>query len=428
MWFRLFAILLLISATASAHNVPSQLPDPQSTAEAWNVIEGSAANIDRLLDANLLRDITFQIANTDSSLRYLIAHPNDAKNPQRAADLCRQMLSDGSDLIGSIREKNPSAEKIESPWQNYRQKLSELESNYTTELLHSDIFICPMHPLDRHLKPDEKCSVCGMPLIRRHLPSSGVYEKPGEPTMKMSVQCLPLVAGQRAEIKIRLVRKADGSPVVLGDLLEMHTKKIHLLINDQSLSEYHHEHPTPTDVPGEYAFGFTPNKPGPYRIWADLVPAASSIQEYVIADIPAKTDPLPLTDREEVTTTTANGRRYVLTLNNNGKPIHVGQTVIGTISVAEADGKPCVSLEPVMGAFAHIVGFNEDHRTVLHIHPYGKEPAGPADRAGPAFAFKFYSPSPGFFRLYGQVQIDNVSQFAPFGVTIFPAEKPATQP
>jgi hypothetical protein len=105
----------------------------------------------------------------------------------------------------------------------------------------------------------------------------------------------------------------------------------------------------------------------------------------------------------------------------------VGQTVIGTISVTGADGKPFTELEPVMGAFAHIVGFNEDLKTVLHIHPYGKEPTSAADRAGPAFAFKFYAPAPGFYRLYGQVQIGGVSQFAPFGVTILPAEKSATK-
>ena len=242
--------------------------------------------------------------------------------------------------------------------------------------------------------------------------------------MKMSVFGSPLVVGQRADLKIRLTRN-DGSPVSLADLVEMHTKKIHLLINDRSLSDYHHEHPTPTDVPGEYAFSFTPAKPGPYRIWADVVPAASSIQEYVSGDIPATAAPEALSNRETVWTTVVNGRTYELTLNSANQAIHVGQTVIGTISVTDSDGKPFVALEPVMGAFAHIVGFNEDLKTVIHIHPYSKEPTGPTDRAGPVFAFKFCAPQPGFYRLYGQVQIGGVSQFAPFGVTILPMEKPA---
>ncbi len=414
-------VFLLLGSTALAHDVPSQLPDPQSAAEAWNVIEGSAANIDRLIDANLLRDVTFQIANTDSSLRYLIAHPGDAADPQKVKDLSQKLLNDGSDLIGIIRDKSTNNEKVGEKWHVYRQRLAQLEAGYSRELLQSAVYICPMHPLDRHLSADEKCSICGMPLIRRHLPSSSVFEKPGEPTMKMSVICQPLVVGRRAEIKIRLAKKSDDSPVALSDLLEMHTKKIHLLINDQSLGDYHHEHPLPTGVPGEYAFGFTPAKPGPYRIWADVVPAASSIQEYVMADVPAAVKPQAIADRATVSTAIINGRKYVLALETGGQPIRAGQTIIGTLSISEADGSPTTSLEPVMGTFAHIVGFNEDFKTVLHIHPYGKEPASAADRAGPAFAFKFYSPTPGFFRLYGQVQIGGESQFAPFGVTVLPS-------
>jgi len=408
---------------AAGHNIPSQLPDPQSPGEAWNVIEASAANIDQLLAENLLRDVTFQIANSDGSLKYLGSHSDES----RVQSLTRQMLADGSDLIGEIRDPKSSPDSVRSDWQKYRKELGELEKFYQPELLRTEVFICPMHPLDRHLKADEKCSVCGMPLIRRHLPASAVYEKPGEPTMKLNVVCSPLVVGRRAEMKIHL-STANGKPVLLDDLLEMHTKKIHLLINDRSLGDYHHEHPVPTGVPGEYAFSFTPEKPGPYRVWADVVPAATSIQEYVVADIPAVTEPAALKDRMTVSTAIVHGRTYVLKLNTGGKPIHAGQTVIGTIAVADADGKPFVALEPVMGAFAHIVGFNEDLKTVLHIHPYSKEPANPADRAGPVFAFKFYAPVAGFYRLYGQVQIDGVSQFPPFGVTVLPAEKLATQP
>jgi hypothetical protein len=304
--------------------------------------------------------------------------------------------------------------------------LKDLESRYPPELLKAQVYICPMHPLDRHLKADEKCSICGMSLIRRRLPASGVYEKPGTPTMKLDAVCSPLVVGQFAEVTLHL-RKNDGSPVALDDLLEMHTKKIHLLINDLNLGDYHHEHPTPTGVPGEYRFAFTPEKPGPYRIWADVVPAANSIQEYVTTDLPAAGESSGDIDRHPSTTAKVNDRKYDLMLNN-GKPFHAGQTVIGTISITDADGQPCKSLEPVMGAFAHVVGFNEDRKTVLHIHPYGKEPTSATERAGPAFAFKFYAPTPGFYRLYGQVQIDGVSQFAPFGVIVLPRETSTTQP
>jgi hypothetical protein len=81
-----------------------------------------------------------------------------------------------------------------------------------------------------------------------------------------------------------------------------------------------------------------------------------------------------------------------------------------------------------MSAFAHIVAFNEDGRTVLHIHPAGAEPTRPEDRGGPAFAFKFYAPVPGFYRVYVQVQIAGAAEFAPFGLNVQNPSKPATLP
>ena len=418
-----FLVVTCTCCAAAAHDVPSRLPDPLSVAEAWNVLEGSKANVDVLVAGNLLRDMMYQIANSDRSLRYLAVHASDLAEPERTRvpKLCEELLSAGSDIIAAIRDPK-QAENVKSRWADYRKKLGELESAYPPATLRAAVYICPMHPLDRHLSDGDKCTVCSMGLIKRHLPASSVYEKPGEPTMTMTVAGGPLVVGRPAQLKIRLAKNDRAkSAVLLSDLVEMHTKKIHLLINDGSLSDYHHEHPTPTGVPGEYEFGITPAKPGPYRVWADLVPAASSIQEYVTADIPAETASEPLTDRRTISTLVVNGRTYTLDLQTGGKPIRVGQTVVGTIAVADASGKPFVGLEPVTGTFAHIVGFDEDRKTILHIHPYGKEPTSDADRAGPAFAFKFYAPAPGFFRLYGQVQIGGVNQFAPFGVTVLPA-------
>lgn len=417
----------LLTSTSLAHDPRLTLPEPQSVPEAWNVIEESVANVDKLLEAGLLPDIAFQIANTSPALRLLDAHAAEDREPQTLPKLTKHLLTTGFDVILASREKSEPFAKTKVKWEEYRKILKELESRYPPETLRAAVYICPMHPLDRHLKPGDKCAACGMALVRRHIPASTIYEKPGEPSMKLRVLSSPLVVGQLAEIKVRLT-KGDGSPVTLADLVEMHTQRIHLLINDQSLSDYHHEHPKPTGVPGEYAFSFTPAKPGPYRIWADVVPASTSIQEYVIADIPADTAPASLSDRQTVFTAIVEGRKYDLAFQTDGKPIHAGQTVIGSIAVTGADGKPFIKLEPVMGAFAHIVGFSEDRKTILHVHPYTRDPIGPEDRAGPAFAFKLYAPTAGFLRLYGQVQIDGVSQFAPFGLNILPPLTPTSLP
>jgi hypothetical protein len=237
-----------------------------------------------------------------------------------------------------------------------------------------------------------------------------------------------LTVGKPAEVRIRLTKRG-GAPVLLSDLLEVHTRRIHLLINDHSLSDYHHEHPETTTTPGEYAFTFTPSRPGPYRIWADVVPADSGVQEYVIGDISVQGTSGPIAERQAVSDVTVNDRRYALAFANNSQPVRAGQTIVGTLTVTGGDAKPFTQLEPVMGAFAHIVGFNEDLKTVVHVHPHGAEPKRPEDRGGPAFAFAFYAPTPGFYRLYAQAQIDGKQEFVPFALTVVPADKPtAIQP
>jgi hypothetical protein len=405
-------VIVFVRAAGIAHDLPTQLPAPQSAGEAWNVIEESAGNVDQLIDARLLRDVTFQLANIIPALKVL----ETADNQKTISGL----TDGGSEILLAVRQHNEPFEDTKLRWRTWRKMLAEFESHYPPEVVRTAVYICPMHPLDRHVIATEKCSLCSMSLIRRHLPASSVYQKPGEATMKMEVIASPLVVGQRADVRIRLVKR-DGSPVTPDDLVEVHTRKIHLLINDRSLSDYHHEHPEPTEEKGEYRFSFTPAGPGSYRVWADVVPAASGVQEYVIAEIPADTTARELSDRKTVLSTVVDGRTYTLAFRSS--EIHAGQTVVGTISIAGADAKPFTQLEPVMGAFAHIVGFNEDLKTVVHIHPAGAEPKRLEDRGGPAFAFKFYSATPGFMRLYGQVQINGTAQFAPFSLPVLPAEQ-----
>ena len=341
-------------------------------------------------------------------------------NTDQIVTLTNELISQGPELLRDSRDANDAQARTRPAWKQWCKTLGQLESLYPADTVTAQVYICPMHPFDRHLIASDKCSVCGMSLVRRRLPASGVYQKPGEPTLKMTLKSPPLIVGQPVTVVMHL-SKPDESPVLLDDLLEVHTKRIHLLINDHSLSDYHHEHTEPVDAPGDYRFMFTPARPGPYRVWADVVPAVSGVQEYDIADLTAESAPGAIADRDTRLSSIVGGRRYDLAFQTDGSPIRAGQTVIGTITVTDSDGKGFTRLEPVMGAFAHLVGFSEDGKSVLHIHPYGKDPAGPDDRAGPGFAFKFYAPAAGFLRLYCQVRIDGHDVFAPFNLNIAPS-------
>ncbi len=307
-------LVLWMACDAAAHDVPRPLPEPQSVLEAWNVIEESAANVDQLLQTGLVKEVVYQIVNTGGAIGFLKSDADKDVQPEKVRLLADRLTRAGFDVIVASREPLDALAQTRAKWTVYRTILKDLESRYIPEALHAAIYICPMHPTDRHLNSDARCAVCGMSLVRRHLPASAIYEKPGEPTLKMDVACGPLVAGQATEIKIHL-RKGDGSAVVPDDLLEMHTQRIHLLINDRSLSDYHHEHPKPSGVRGEFVFTFTPAKPGPYRIWADVIPTATGVQEYVIADIPPENLAAPSIDgridqgidRQTILTTVVEG-------------------------------------------------------------------------------------------------------------------------
>jgi hypothetical protein len=419
-----FTLLTVVIPSVFAHDPRLELPDPKSVPEAWNVIVESTNNAQQLIDLGQWPDVAFQLANTSPALRLLEARAGEMGGDKDSLiKLSQRLLHTGFDVVLASRESDHGAEKAAAKWREYQAVLAELKARYPADVVASPAFICPMHPKDVHTASSEKCSICRMSLVRRHIPASDVYERPGEPSIKMTIVAPALEVGKACDVKIQLRRASDSTPVVLRDLIEMHTRKIHLLINDRSLSDYHHEHPTPTGVAGEYAFSFTPERPGPYRVWADVVPASTGIQEYVIADIAAATTPLPLDDKETVSTAFVNGRRYDLALQTGGKPVRAGEVINGTLTVTAADGQPFKKLEPVMAAYAHIVGFSEDGHTVLHIHPLGDEPNRDDLRGGPTLAFRFYAPEPGFIRLYGQVQVDGISQFPAFGVPVLPAEK-----
>ena len=418
--------LWLCAGVVHGHD-PNNVPEPKSTAEAWNTIRQSVANVGVLIEGNQVKEVQTHVANVSAPLRLLQAELKGGTDARSKAlhDKLEGLYTLGSDVILAGREKENPREKALKAYGIYRAAVAEAASHYDARVVDAEVFICTMHPLDRHLEADAVCTLCRMKLIRRRIPPSTVYVKPGEPSVVMTASTAgPLRPGRKADARVTLALKKTGAPVTPPQLLVMHTEKIHLLIIDAAtLTDYHHEHPTLTEVDGQYAFSFTPRTAGPYWIFADIVPAETSIQEYAVADLPAgaalKTDPPP--DQGTRLTCVVDG--FTFTLAFRSKQLVAGQPHDATLAVAGPDGKPFRQLEPLMAAYAHLVAFHEDRRTVLHIHPSGPEPGKPADRGGPTLPVTVYAPKPGFYRLFAQVQIEGRSRFAPFNITVLPAAK-----
>ena len=284
-------------------------------------------------------------------------------------------------------------------------------------------YACPMHPEVTDTKAG-KCPKCSMALkpmknlSMEHGKGDHNHASAKEPTIKVAATTkVPLQAGQMAEGILRLIKK-DGLPVVLSDLKDAHTKKIHLLIIDPSLTDYHHEHPAPTATPGEYTFSFTPRKPGPYRAWADLVPAANDTQEYAMTDIAASTPGELISERDVKMQDEVEGLKYEIVFNKAKLP--VGDAAKGKLRIIQHDGKVFAQLEPIMATYAHLVVFGEDYKSIVHIHPMGAEPTAETDQGAGSLEFHIEPEQPGLMRLYAQVQIGGGLKFARFTLNVTP--------
>lgn len=225
-------------------------------------------------------------------------------------------------------------------------------------------------------------------------------------------------AGKSVATVIRLTG-ADGKPLSLDQLEVAHTEKIHLLVIDQSLTDYHHLHPGAGDKPGEYRFDFAPKFGGTYHVWADLVPKATGKQEY--SETTLKVDGPPGTPNNTVNTKAeVDGYRFDFTTENNA-PLQSGKATMVMVKVTGPDGLEFSKLEPVMGAFAHLVAFPADLASVTHIHPMGAEPKTAEERGGPDLSFHVEPDKPGYQKFFLQTQIDGKDKFAAFGLKVEPA-------
>ncbi len=220
---------------------------------------------------------------------------------------------------------------------------------------------------------------------------------------------------EKTLVQIKLTRIKDDQPIALNDLKEAHTQKVHLLIIDDSLTDYHHIHPETTNKVGVYQFEWTPKINGNYRLWADLLPVETNQQQYVAVDL-IKDKKVAEIDKASFMQSTVEGYTFKLSFENEN--LIAGNPVMGKIIVTNEKGEPVKTLEPVMAAYAHIVGFSENQQSVVHLHPMGTEPTKKADRGGPELEFHLQPMSPGFIKLFAQVKINGKELFVPFGINI----------
>jgi hypothetical protein len=213
------------------------------------------------------------------------------------------------------------------------------------------------------------------------------------------------------------LRTASGKPVAPEDLLVAHTRKLHLLIVDPTLSDYQHVHPEPGRRAGEWLFTLKPNRSGLYRVFADFTPAATQRGLYASAAFTVP-GPVATVTREPNTTAQLAGFNFGLVVPDSfraGRPAELKFRI-------ESPGrvKIPVPLRPVMGAFAHLVAFDEARSGFAHLHPKETDLTKPLDSLRPELNFNITIPSPGRYVIWAQVNLDGSEIFVPFWVDVAP--------
>lgn len=213
-----------------------------------------------------------------------------------------------------------------------------------------------------------------------------------------------------------ILRTTSGKPIAPEDLLVVHTRKLHIMVVDPGLRDYKHIHPVPGPRPGEWHFEATPHRAGLYRVFADFTPAATGRGLYASAEftVPGAPDTPPAAGNW---TWDEGDLRFTLTPDG---PIRARQPARLAFTVERNGGREAVPLEPVMGAYAHLVAFDKARSGFAHIHPQEIDLSWHPDPYYPKLTFRVGIPQPGRYVIWSQVNLAGKEVYAPFWFEVVP--------
>lgn len=250
-----------------------------------------------------------------------------------------------------------------------------------------------------------------------NMPSTGKSAMKAELRPSLNAELLgsdPLSPEKNMDLILK-VTDERGAPVTMDKLQVAHTKKIHLLVADESLTDYHHLHPIAGTEPGTYIAAFVPEKADNYKIWVDVTPVGGTQQFIPVLLKGKKPCPSSCVDKKVSSEGFAEGLKASVSFET---PPTKGCRGHGVVKITDNAGQPINDLEPVMGAFAHIVGLYEDFSTIAHLHPMGKEPTNDIERGGPDLQFHLEPEKAGFLKLYVQIKRKGKDVFIPLGINV----------
>lgn len=213
------------------------------------------------------------------------------------------------------------------------------------------------------------------------------------------------------------IEQADGSPLTSKDVALSHTQKIHLLAVNESLDDYQHIHPVADGLfDGVWHFEITPKLAGRYSLFLDFIPAKSPRRVLISSSF-------NVSGEEDFTRVKKESLVYSFGDINFQLEKQISQTKEGQIDLtllAKSKSGDTVGFYPVMGAFAHLVAFDQNAVGFAHLHPLEDlRPVKLSEAYTGSLTFGFSAPKPGIYRLWAQVKTSlDEETFIPFDIRV----------
>ena len=256
-------------------------------------------------------------------------------------------------------------------------------------------FLCPMDP-DVRSKTPGKCPRCGMKL------EAGLPE-PTEYPMRLTMQPSPARVGAAVTLELQVFDPVKRQPV--RQFLEIHEKLFHLFLISADLESFAHEHPVATaGGDGIFRLTYTFPKAGEYRLLADFFPEGGTPQlisrSFYVAGEGRPTKPLKADLKPK-----QGANMLVELLSEPPQPL-AGKKTLLFFRVTPHEG-----LEPLLGAWGHLLAASSDLIDLIHGHPEFAE-------AGPQIQFNVIFPRPGMHRVWVQFKNKGLINTVAFNVPV----------
>ncbi len=236
----------------------------------------------------------------------------------------------------------------------------------------------------------------------------------GKPAAKNTEARMELVSaptltkGQPATLAFRAV-DAKGRALGPNELSTTFTEKLHTMVVDTSLRDYHHVHPQYDPATGLFLCSVTPQLSGRYMAWHDFTPTGAAKAVHVRTDLPSSNGVSLPPHIMPSSRASADGLNIELLAS---PPLKAGADSGLRVRVTDDAGQAVERLEPIMGAYGHLAGFSADGRHFIHSHPLN--PLGEPLRDG-LLEFHLAPEQAGMTKFFLQLRHQGREVTLPFG-------------